>query len=250
MSHNFNQGVRFGSYHTRQDWGLILESDNIGFPVATGIVDDYGAYGLPAFDSKKDWSRRQLSFNFGIAGLPSRWPAVIRAITSAIQGQKMQIIRDCESDVYYIGRCHVNTYEYSMRIGKFNITVDAEPYTVAVTPDRYTISASTNTINYRGSCPAPCIATITPTGAIATFTIGGLACNPLTLKKEPIVLKGLKTGEAVVIDGAKKTITENGANKFSEAEFWNFPMLNPGLNVITFSHTTHTTVIEVNKRFI
>ena len=247
---NFNQGVTFGTFHTRQDWGLILETDNIGFPYGTGIVDDFSAYGQPTLDPKVDWSRRQLNFVFGIAGLSSRWPAVIRTITSAIQGKKLRIIRDCEPDVCYIGRCHVNTYEYSMRIGKFSITVDAEPYTEAVTPTLYTINASTNTISYDGAFPTPCKATITPTGAIAAFTINGLACNPLTLEKEQIILQGLKNNVPVIIDGVKKTITEDGVNKFAQAEMWNFPMLVPGVNTITFSHTTQSTVIEVYKRYI
>ena len=137
-----------------------------------------------------------------------------------------------------------------MRIGKFSITVDAEPYTEAVTPTLYTINASTNTISYDGAFPTPCKATITPTGAIAAFTINGLACNPLTLEKEQIILQGLKNNVPVIIDGVKKTITEDGVNKFAQAEMWNFPMLVPGVNTITFSHTTQSTVIEVYKRYI
>lgn len=247
---DFNQGVKFGAFHTKQDWGLILESDNIGFPVAAGIVDDFNIYGQPTLDPKVTYGHRQLTFVLGLGGLQSRWPAIIRTVTSAIQGKKMRIIRDCEPDVAYIGRCHVDSWERILRIGKIAISVDAEPYTEAVTPTTYTINASTNTINYTGAFPAPCKATITPTGAIATFTIGGLARNPLTLASDQIILKGLKTNKAVVIDGVKKTITEDGANKFSEATLWNFPLLKPGTNVITFSHTTQSTVIEVYNRYI
>lgn len=248
---DFNQGVTFGTFHTRQDWGLILESDHIGFPTATGIVDNFNIYGQPNLDPKVDWSRRQLSFTFGIAGLQSRWPAVIRTITSAIQGKKMRIIRDCEPDVAYIGRCNVDTYEYSMRIGKFSISVDAEPYTEAVEPTRINLAANTSfTVHYNGVFPTPCKVTITPTGAIATFTINGLACNPLTLERSQIALYGLKTNKPVVIDGVKKLITEDGVNKFPESEIWNFPMLTPGFNSIKFSHSTHNTVIEVYKRYI
>lgn len=250
---DFNQGVTFGTFHTRQDWGLILESDHIGFPTANGIVDSFDIFGQPNLDPKVNWTHRQLSFTFGIAGLQSRWPAVIRAITSAIQGKKMRIIRDCEPDVAYIGRCNVDTYEYSMRIGKFSISVDAEPYTEAVTPTLYTLSDPTNTrhtIQYDGAFPTPCKATITPSGAIATLVVGGLACNPLTLEKSRIAINGLKTNKPVVIDGVKKLITEDGANKYADAEIWNFPMLTPGVNTITFSSTNHSTVIEVYKRFI
>lgn len=247
---DFNQGVTFGSSHTKQDWGLTLESDNIGFPVATGIVDSFNIYGQPGLDPNVTYGHRQLLFTFGLGGLQSRWPAVIRTVTSAIQGKKMRIIRDCEPDVAYIGRCHVDSWERILRIGKISISVDAEPYTEAVVPTQYTISAGTNTVMYDGAFPAPCKATITPTGAIATFTIGGLACNPLTFEKEQIVLQGLKNNVPVVIDGVKKTITESGVNKFPQAELWNFPMLVPGVNTITFSHTTQSTVIEVYKRYI
>lgn len=247
---NFNQGVTFGSSHTKQDWGLTLESDNIGFPIATGIVDSFNIYGQPGLDPNVTYGHRQLLFTFGLGGLQSRWPAVIRTVTSAIQGKKMRIIRDCEPDVAYIGRCHVDSWERILRIGKISISVDAEPYTEAVVPTQYTISARTNTVRYDGAFPTPCKATITPTGAIATFTIGGLACNPLTFAKEQIILQGLKNNVLVIIDGVKKTITEDGANKFAQAEMWNFPMLVPGVNTITFSHTTQNTVIEVYKRYI
>lgn len=250
MSHNFNQGVTFGTFHTRQDWGLILESDDIGFPIATGIVDDYGAYGLPGLDPKVTWSNRMLTFNFGIAGVEDRWPALVTTITNALQGKKMQIIRDCEPNVCYIGRCHVESFRKELRIGHFVITVNAEPWKQSVTPTVYNPTGSRYTINYDGAFPTPCIATVTPTGAIATFTLGGLAHNPLTLEAENIAVNGLKTNKAIVIDGVKKTITEDGANKFAESTIWNFPLLVPGQNVLTFSHTTQTTKIEVYKRFI
>lgn len=247
---DFNQGVTFGTFHTKQDWGLILESDNIGFPVATGIVDSFDIYGQPNLDPKVTWGRRQLSFVFGIAGLSSRWPALIRTVTNALQGKKMRIIRDCEPDVAYIGRCHVDSWEKVLRIGKIAVSVDAEPYTEAVTPTLFTLSARTNEIQYDGAYPTPCKATINPTGAIATFTINGLACNPLTLERSQISINGLKTNKPVVIDGVKKIITEDGANKFADAEMWNFPMLTPGMNTIVLSHTTQNTVIEVYKRYI
>lgn len=247
---DFNQGVTFGTFHTKQDWGLIMESDNIGFPVATGIVDSFDIYGQPNLDPKVTWGRRQLSFVFGIAGLSSRWPALIRTVTNALQGKKMRIIRDCEPDVAYIGRCHVDSWEKVLRIGKIAVSVDAEPYTEAVTPTLYTLSERTNEIQYDGAYPTPCKATITPTGAIATFTIDGLACNPLTLERSQISINGLKTNKPVVIDGVKKIITEDGANKFADAEMWNFPMLTPGMNTIVLSHTTQNTIIEVYKRYI
>lgn len=250
MSHNFNQGVRFGPFHSRQDWGLILESDDIGFPVATGIADDYGAYGLPEFDPKVTWSNRVLTFNFGIAGIEDRWPALVTTITNALQGKKLQIIRDCEPNVCYIGRCHVEAFRKELRIGHFVITVNAEPYKQVVIPTTYIPTGTRYTINYDGAYPAPCVVRVAPTGAIATFTIGGLAHNPLTLAPEDIVIKGLKNDVPVIIDGIKKTITENGANKYAEATIWNFPMLVPGQNVLTFSHTTQVTRVQVYKRYI
>lgn len=247
---NFKQGVRFGAFHTYTDWGLILEADNIGFPVATGIVDSLDIYGQPELDPKVTWGRRQLSFTFGIAGQKQRWPALVRTVTNAIQGKKLRIIRDCETDVAYIGRCHVNSFESVMRIGKFVIVVDAEPYTEAVAVTRFTLTGTKANINYTGKYPTPCKAIITPTGAVATFTVGGLACNPLTLKRSDMVIRGLKTSKDIVIDGIAKTILEDGANKYGEAELWNFPMLTPGINQITFSHSTHSTVIEVYNRYI
>ncbi len=46
----------------------------------------------------------------------------------------------------------------------------------------------------------------------------------------------------VVIDGIQKTITQNGANKFADADLLTFPKLTPGKNVITLSAGAKVTI--------
>lgn len=248
---DFKQGVTFGAYHSYNDWGLILESDEIGFPVASSDIDMLPIYGQDDFDPRVTWSRRELRFTFGVAHLTERWPDLIARITGAIQGKKIKVIRDCEAGYYYLGRCRVEAFERQLSIGHFSIVVDAEPYKIAVEPTVYNFSETKNlTLNYAGAFITPAVFSIVSTGAIVDYILTGAARDPNTLEKTAIKFASLSRRKTLVIDGINKTITVDGENKFADAELWNFPTLIPGQNEISASTTTTTTTITVYERAI
>ena len=123
----------FTHFHTYTDWGLILESDNVSFPQVSGVIDRWEEmYGRSFVDFRKEYGRRKLIFDLGKSKVDSRWPALVSTITGTIHGKKCRVVRDCESTVYYIGRCNVTSYVTHLGIGKVRIEVDAEPFKTAL----------------------------------------------------------------------------------------------------------------------
>ena len=51
----------------------------------------------------------------------------------------------------------------------------------------------------------------TPTSAISTLTLSGICKNPVTLLDEPVIIKSLASGDAVVLDGANGIFTIGGS---------------------------------------
>lgn len=93
---------------------------------------------------------------------------------------------------------------------------------------------TTAVINNPGNIITPCIIELVPSNSITTFTIKGAARNQVSGAAEDIVIKNLVYQETVIIDGIKGTITQDGENKFQDAELWEFPTLLPGNNSLTF----------------
>lgn len=119
---------------------------------------------------------------------------------------------------------------------------------VAVTVE----DASSKEINVIGNRETPCIIELVPSGAITKYTIKGAARDPVTGEEEEIILKNLSAGKTVIIDGESCTVTENGANKYGEAEMWEFPTLLPGSNALTFisSSVPCNVTIKYKPRYI
>lgn len=125
-------GVLFGNLHSYEDLGLILASKNIGAPrVKTQVIDIPGADGqldYTEYFGKISYYNRLLSFEFSAVGSPTEFVELYSRLQNALNGRKMQVILDEEPDFYYIGRASVNDWASSVRIGKFVINVDVEPF--------------------------------------------------------------------------------------------------------------------------
>lgn len=245
MVHNFKAGVSFGSLHSYRDWGLILEKDEIKFPAASTNIDNLPIYGIPDFDGRKTYGRRMLTLEFGKKGV-ERWPELIQQITAAIQGRKLEIVRDCEPGHIYIGRCAVDAYTRALSIGKIKITVNAEPFT-------YSSEYITETYEQAGSITLNCssrlethaIVTITPRNSLVSVSISGLTGN------QSMTINNLSINTPVVIDGYKKTVKQGSANKFHDCDLWQFPSLVPGRNIITITNGGYVnTEIKYREKMI
>lgn len=99
------------------------------------------------------------------------------------------------------------------------------------------------TINVSGNSKTPCIVEITPVIDMIDATLQGLS-------EDPIIVKNLKGNKTVKIDGLEGTVTQDGINKFTDTDMWEFPFLHPGANTITVDKDTCNIKIIYTPRFI
>lgn len=125
-------GITFGSYHSYDDFSLILASKEIGAPtVKTMKIDVAGADGsldLTDYFGEPKYGNVIHKFQFSTIGSQPEFPATFSAVKNALHGKKMRVILDDDSHFYYVGRLDVSSFTSSKGIGKINIEADCEPY--------------------------------------------------------------------------------------------------------------------------
>ena len=247
---DFTQGVRFGNFHSYDDWGLILESDSVTFPSSEGVIDDMQVYGIPSLDPRVTHGHGKLQFNFGIVD-PDRWPTILQMMTNALQGKKLEVIRDCEPDYTYLGRCKVSKHSRSLRISKIVVEVDCEPYKYATTETQVVLDGIAGVTHALvGSRITPVTIEITPKVSQNQLILTGLSRNPHTGAAEDITIDVLTQNTKIIIDGVNKLVTEGGANAYGKVSMWNFPTLIPGNNLIGVSNNNNHVLIKYKGRYM
>jgi len=130
-------------------------------------------------------------------------------------------------------------------ISPFTYTLDLE-FAGYCYGDKITETANrlvSKIINIPGNQNTPAIVEITPSIDLIDLVITGLADDTITISN-------LTAGNKVIIDGEAGTILENGANKFTDFDGWEFPRLVPGANIITFSQVNCDINIKYKPRYI
>lgn len=80
-----------------------------------------------------------------------------------------------------------------------------------------------------GTRDAPCIIEVMPQTDMQEYIISGFG-------EYDIIISNLEKGKAVIIDGKKGIVTQEGKNKFGDCDMWEFPVLKKKKeNVIGFS---------------
>ncbi|MDU4131365.1 MAG: phage tail family protein [Clostridium perfringens] len=102
---------------------------------------------------------------------------------------------------------------------------------------------NTKTINVLGTYKTNAIVEITPRIDLVDLRLDGLA-------NDPIIIKNLKQGKKIIIDGKEGTVLEEGINKFKDTDLWEFPFLVPGTNTITLSKNSCDVVIKYEPRYL
>ena len=92
------------------------------------IVAYYPA--TPAGDVKYD--NRTLTFKFSVINPTKNWETVKSALANYLHGQKMNVILDVDKGFYYTGRCTLDSWSESKKLGTLTVKVDAEPYKYSV----------------------------------------------------------------------------------------------------------------------
>ena len=101
----------------------------------------------------------------------------------------------------------------------------------------------TKTINVPGNAETPAIVEITPSVDAIDLTIVGL-------DDDPIIIKNLKQNKKIIINGEDGTVLQDGINKFTDTDMWDFPSLKPGSNTIALSKNTVDINIKYKGRWI
>lgn len=127
-------GVKFGSKHSYDDWGLILKSRPVISPPSpkTVYVD------IPASDGIIDltesltgdvkFENRTITCEFNVLDARNRWSNIYSEILDFLHGQNMRVILDEDPTYYYIGRLKVNEWKSNKKTSTIIIEGTVEPY--------------------------------------------------------------------------------------------------------------------------
>lgn len=126
------KGIKFGIYHSYNDFQLILASKIIGAPSPkTETIDIPGGDGvldLTDFFGETKYGNRKLSFEFSSLVIPSDFMSLFSMVQNALHGKKMTITLDDDPGWYYTGRISVSEWKADRNVGKLTIDCDCEPY--------------------------------------------------------------------------------------------------------------------------
>lgn len=94
-----------------------------------------------------------------------------------------------------------------------------------------------------GNINTPIILEITPIIDMVDLSIGGLT-------QDPLIIKNLKENKKIIIDSLEGTVLQEGENKFTDTDFWEFPFLVPGINTLQVDKDTCNITIKYNPRYL
>lgn len=145
-------GVSFGTYHSRNDYGLdYLHKDiaapkakvvSVNIPLRQGVLDLTSRLtgDAPVFNN------RTITLQFEMRGLRSTWMRKWSTIAANLHGRIMDVALDEDPGWYWTGRVSVNALEDHGASAGLKITVDAFPFkwsTGLVEVGSYTLSGET-----------------------------------------------------------------------------------------------------------
>lgn len=125
-------GVSFLGLHSYEDFGLLLQSKEIGspsvkvnkidIPGADGDLDMTDYFGGPKYENVKH------KFEFATLAPRSEQLTLFSTIKNAIHGKKGRIIIDGDPSFFYLGRCSVSAFTNDKGAGFVTVECDCEPY--------------------------------------------------------------------------------------------------------------------------
>lgn len=126
------KGVTFGTYHSYDDFSLILNSKDIAAPKTKTVkIDVEGADGsidLTEFFGEPKYEDCTHKFQFSTIVPQSEFLTLFSTIKNAIHGKKLRIVLDDDPLFYYVGRCFVSSFTSEKNIGKIAVECDCEPW--------------------------------------------------------------------------------------------------------------------------
>lgn len=147
------------------------------------------------------------------------------------------------AEVTGIEKEFIKKWDYKVTVTMQGWEKSAEQCTIA-------INSTLQTVSIEGNQPTPGIIEITPSVDLASVEIDGIAYNHISGAKETITIRNLKAGKTVIINGENCTVLQEGANKFADADLWEFPVLKPGVNTISCSSDKCTVTLKYKPRYV
>lgn len=173
------RGIKFGEYHTADDWGLILNAKVINTPapkyVKVSVDGRDGDLNLSrTLTGDMKYSNREASFTFLVTdGSQEERGELINEIVNIIHGNELQIIEPDDPDHFLLGECSVNSIQNTKAYGSFIVSANCEPYRYGIEEIKRTITASATESNVvlTNDGRKTLIPTVTVTGTV-NLTIG------------------------------------------------------------------------------
>lgn len=126
------KGITFDSYHSFDDFKLLLVSKEIGSPnVKVKEIDIPGADGtldLTDFFGEAKFENLTHKFQFQTTVPQIEFLSLFSNIKNKIHGKKQRIILDDDPSFYYLGRCFVSSFTNEKNIGNISVECECEPY--------------------------------------------------------------------------------------------------------------------------
>lgn len=128
-------GVRFGTKHSYEDFGLILQKKDLPFPnPKVEEVEVPGRNGtIDLTESLTDdvmFENRTVTFTFAVLDAISYWSNAMSQLANYLHGRKMKITLDADKTFYFYGRCKINEFKSQKRLGTIVVECDCEPYKI------------------------------------------------------------------------------------------------------------------------
>lgn len=169
------RGVKFGSYHSYDDFELVLTSKTIGYPapktVSVKVDGADGQIDLTEYFGETKYNNRKLEFEFESIVSMNKFTTLLSNLNNKIHGQKMKIVLDDDSSFYYYGRCTVSNWKSDGRIFKITISCDCEPYKYKNSKTSKTDTVAENTVVTYANLRKSVTPKFTSDSAV-TFTFG------------------------------------------------------------------------------
>ena len=168
-------GITFGSKHSYNDWGVILEDTHISPPVPKRyIVDVPARNGILDLTSQLTpimrYESRTITFTFRVR--PGGWDTLMSTIYGDVHGKTMDVVSDLDPSWHWHGFVQVDDFSSDERTGVLTIAVDADPFKLANAPTTVSTSGS-------GSITCVCdrmeLTPVIDTTASATIEFGDIS---------------------------------------------------------------------------
>lgn len=138
-------GITFGSKHSYNDWGVILENTSVTPPMPKRYLVD-----VPARNGTLDltaeltptmrYGSRQITYTFRVKA--GGWDDLMSTIYGDVHGKTLDVVSDLDPSWHWHGCVMVDSFESNQRTGILVILVEVDPFKLANSASVYTKSGS------------------------------------------------------------------------------------------------------------